>query len=81
MGNTMEQANEYLNGVVGQLMDVSGIPLCFICKKRISGMGIDYLDKDRVPRKVCVGCIFTALDFYLNEREKRMSSGAQGNEK
>ena len=75
------EANEYLNGVVGQLMDVSGIPLCFICKKRISGMGIDYLDKDRVPRKVCIGCVFTALDFYLKEREKRMHIGETDDEK
>ena len=77
----MEGTNEYLNGVVKQMMDATGMPACFICGKRIVGMHIDYMDKDRVPKKVCIGCVFTALDFYLKEREKRMHIGETDDEK
>ena len=77
----MEETNEYLNKMVGQMIDAPGVPTCFICGKRIVGMHIDYMDKDRVPRKVCIGCVFTAVDFYLNEREKRMHPEAVDNEK
>ena len=77
----MEEANEYINRMVGQMIDATGVPTCFICGKRIVGMHIDYLDKDRVPRKICIGCVFTALDFYLNERGKRMHPEAINDEK
>jgi hypothetical protein len=77
----MEETNEYLNRMVGQMIDATGVPTCFICGKRIVGMHIDYMDKDRVPRKVCIGCVFTALDFYLNEREGRMHPEAINDEK
>ena len=77
----MEQTNEYLSKMVGQMMDTTGIPMCFVCGKRIVGMHIDYMDKNRVPRKVCIGCVFTALDFYLNEREKRIHLEVMSEEK
>ena len=75
------EANEYMNKIIGQMIDAQGVPTCFICGKRIIGMHIDYMDKDRVPRKVCIGCVFTALDFYLKEREKRMHIGETDDEK
>ena len=75
------EANEYMNRMVGQMIDATGVPTCFIFGKRIVGMHIDYMDKNRVPRKICIGCVFTALDFYLNEREGRMHPEAINDEK
>ena len=32
-GNIMEETNEYLNKMVGQMIDATGVPVCFICGK------------------------------------------------
>ena len=68
------EKSEYLNNMVTTIIEASGVPTCFICSKRIVGAHIDYIDIDRVPRKVCAGCILLAIDFFIAERKKRMGS-------
>ena len=68
----MEENSEYLKKMMGQLVEASGVPTCFICGSRITGMHIDYMDKDRIPRKICIGCVYKTVDYYLNAREERM---------
>lgn len=68
----MEEKNEHMSKMIGQMMAATGVPSCFLCGKRIVGAHIDYMDKDRTPQKVCVGCIFQALDYYLNAKEKAL---------
>jgi hypothetical protein len=68
----METENKYLTNMMGQLIEASGVPLCFICGKRIIGAHIDYMDKNRMPRKICIGCTFLSLDYYISVREKAL---------
>jgi hypothetical protein len=77
----MEEKSEYLTSITKQMMEATGVPSCFVCGKRIIGMHLDYIDHDRNPRKVCIGCTFIALDFYLSERQKRMNPEAHKYEK
>ncbi len=57
-------------------MEGTGIPTCYICGKPIIGAHIDYIDKDRNPRKICIGCCYLAIDYYLNAREKQLKGKA-----
>lgn len=66
------EENEYIKNMIGKMVEATGVPTCFICGKRIVGAHVDYMDKNRVPRKVCVGCVFEALDYYINAKEKRL---------
>lgn len=56
--------------VMEKMLAAAHIPSCMICHARIVGAHIDYMDKNRVPRKVCTGCIFKAIDFYTNAQEE-----------
>lgn len=68
----MEQQSEYVNKMMAQMIEATGVPTCFICGKRIVGAHIDYMDKDRIPRKICIGCVFQALDYYINARKQAL---------
>lgn len=69
----MEEKSEYLDKIIGQMVEATGVPSCFICGKRIVGAHVDYMDQSRIPRKVCVGCVFQAIDYYVNAKEKALN--------
>ena len=69
----MEEKSEYLNKIIGQMVEATGVPSCFICGKRIVGAHVDYMDQSRIQRKVCVGCVFQAIDYYVNAKEKALN--------
>ena len=71
----MEQQSEYVNKMMAQMIEATGVPTCFICGKRIVGAHIDYMDNNRIPRKICIGCVFQALDYYIGAREKALEGG------
>lgn len=48
-----------------KLVAATGVPNCYLCKNRIMGAHLDYMDKDRNPQKVCVGCCYKAIDVYI----------------
>lgn len=52
------------------MVEATGVPHCFICQKRIVGAHVDYMDTDRIPRKVCVGCVFQSIDYYIAARKR-----------
>ncbi|MEM3416394.1 MAG: hypothetical protein QW719_03590 [Candidatus Micrarchaeaceae archaeon] len=64
--------SEYLQKTINDLISATGVPVCFICGKRIVGAHLDYIDKDREPRKICIGCAYKAIDYYLKAREERI---------
>ncbi|MEM0147886.1 MAG: hypothetical protein QW139_02610 [Candidatus Micrarchaeaceae archaeon] len=64
--------SEYLQKTMNELMSVAGMPVCFICGKRIIGVHLDYIDENREPRKVCIGCAYKAIDYYLKAREEHI---------
>ena len=68
----MEERNEYIANMINQMVEATGVPLCFICNKRIVGAHIDYMDKDRIPRKICIGCAYQAIDYYIDARNKAL---------
>ena len=69
----MEQqsSSEYMQKMMKQMVEATGVPSCFICGARIVGAHIDYMDKDRVPRKICIRCTYQALDYFINARAER----------
>jgi hypothetical protein len=73
----MEENSEYVSKMMAQMVEATGVPVCFLCNKRIVGAHIDYMDKDRIPRKICVGCVFQALDYYIGAREKALKGEAK----
>lgn len=68
---------DYLEKIIGKAVSASGIPLCRVCGERIVGVHVDYIDSNREPCKICVPCIFRALDFYLKERKDRLLGGGE----
>ena len=52
------------------------MPKCFVCG-RIFTSGLDYIDTDRATKKVCLSCIFEALDYYMMAKRERMQVGAK----
>ncbi|MEM4097979.1 MAG: hypothetical protein QXS81_04765 [Candidatus Micrarchaeaceae archaeon] len=65
-------SSEYLQKTMNELISAAGMPICFICGKRIVGAHLDYIDKDREPRKICIGCAYIAIDYYLKAREEHI---------
>lgn len=57
--------SDYINNMMKQMVEATGVPACFICHQRIVGGHLDYMDIGRTPRKVCVGCALTAIDYYI----------------
>lgn len=70
-----------LQDLIEKSMEATGLPQYFVCGKRIVGLPINYLDFNRVPQKICIDCVWKALDFYLAERQKRMFAKGETDEK
>ena len=43
----------------------SPLASCYIHKERFQGMFIEYMTKERQTVKICLPCIFKAIDKYL----------------
>jgi hypothetical protein len=67
--------SDYAQKLMAQMVEATGVPNCFICGKRIVGAHVDYMDKDRTPRKICIGCTFKSIDYYLVARDKALVGG------
>ncbi len=70
-----EQSSEYVQNMMKQMVAATGVPSCFVCGDRIVGAHLDYMDMGRTPRKVCVGCAYKALDYYIEQRNKSLKIG------
>ncbi len=45
---------------------MSGIKKCIIFGDPIMGANIDLIDNNRNPQKVCMPCVFLAVDYYIS---------------
>lgn len=73
--------SDYTSKILGDIaqkamqkaMQEANIPICWLCDKAIQGQTpVLYQDKDRIAHTICIPCTWTALDFYLMERTKRL---------
>ena len=55
----------FMDGLMQQALAAADVPTCGICHKRIIGPHADYIDKERHHQKICMGCIYKALDYYI----------------
>ncbi len=66
----MEAESGYVETMMAKMIAATGMPTCFICGERIVGAHLDYMDSSRIPRKICIGCCYKALDYYITAREE-----------
>ena len=71
---TIEKTDN-METMINRVVEASGVPKCYICGNRIVGVHIDYINTERIPVKICISCIFKALDYYINVRNKQFNLG------